>query len=206
MPLHCPTRFFIARHGDADYAHAHVMSDDGGWLTEKGREQVRACAASLSTERIAAVHTSPLQRAVESGEIAAPILSVGNEVAPGLAEISVGDCAGKPWGDLSLQSVYDVWLGGDLAARVPGGETGAEVIARFRDAVESIADRYRGEQVLLFSHGGVMSFAVPRLATNTADDLAHRKLIPNAVPAVVEVGDEGWRVRSWPGSADAASV
>ncbi len=206
MPLHCPTRFFIARHGDAGYAHAHVMSDDGGWLTGKGREQVQSCAAALTADRIAAVHTSPLDRAVQSGEIAAPILSVAVEVAPGLAEISVGDCAGKPWGDPSLQSVYDAWMAGDLHARVPGGETGAEVIARFRDAVESIADRYRGEQVLLFSHGGVMSFAIPRLAANTADDLAHRKFIPNAVPAVVEVGDEGWRVLSWPGSADAASV
>lgn len=206
MPLHCPTRLYIARHGDADYAHAHVMSDDGGWLTAKGREQVQACAATLTTERIAAVHTSPLERAVESAQIAAPILSVWLEVAPGLAEIAVGDCAGKPWGDPSLQSVYEAWMAGDLSARVPGGETGTEVIARFRGAVESIADRFRGEQVLVFSHGGVMSFVIPRLAGNTADDLAHRQFIPNAVPAVVEVGDEGWRVVSWPGSTDKAAV
>lgn len=206
MSLHCPTRLYIARHGEAGYADAEVMSDDGGWLTEQGLEQVRSCAMSLTADRIAAVQASPLERAVESGRVAATVLSVGLEVLPGLAEIAVGDCAGWPWGDPSLQDVYGAWVAGDLEARVPGAQTGAEVIAAFREAVESIADRFRGEQVLVFSHGGVMSFAIPRLATNTPDNLAHKQLVPHAVPAVVEVGDEGWRVVSWPGANDTSRV
>ncbi len=201
MSLQCPTRLYIARHGAADHDEARVLSDEGGWLTERGREQVRSCARSLTADRIAAVQTSPREPAVESGRVAASILSVGLEVLPGLAEIAVGECAGRPRGDRSFQDVYDAWTAGDLQVRVPGAESGAEVIARFREAVESVADRFRGEQVLVFSHSGVMSLAIPRLATNTPDSLADNKPVPPADPAVLEVGDEGWRVVSWPRSS-----
>ena len=74
----------------------------------------------------------------------------------------------------------------------PGAESGREVIDRFRDALETIADQHRGEQVLVFTHGAIMSLVVPHLSYNVRDDLAYLQFIPNAVPARVEGGDEGW--------------
>jgi probable phosphoglycerate mutase len=204
--LHCPATLYIARHGDAEYPHAHVMSDDGGFLTDKGREQVTACARELIPARVARVYTSPLERARQSAHVAAPVLDIHTVVLDGLAEISVGDCAGKPWGDPSYQDVLARWVAGDLDARIPGAESGREVLERFRGALQEIADQHRGEQVLVFSHGGVMSFAIPRLAGNVRDDLAREGYLPNAVPARVEVGDDGWRVVTWPGSEDKAVV
>ena len=200
--LRCPAVLHIARHGDAEYDGDHrLMSDDGGRLSETGRVQVAECAHDLADARVAAVYSSTMARARESGALAAEVLGVGHHTLAGLVEVRVGDRAGQPWSDPVTREVYAAWFAGDLTARVPGGETGDEVVGRFRDALETVADQHRGEQVLVFTHGAVMSLVVPRLSRNVRDDLASLRFLPNAVPAVVEAGDDGWRVRSWPGSA-----
>ncbi len=206
MTLHCPATLFVARHGDAAYHHAHVMSDDGGWLSQVGQQQVQDCAQDLLGERIAAVYSSPMERAVESGRLAGDLLGVRHTVVDGLQELGVGTRAGQPWSDPVMQETYAAWIAGDLAARVPGAESGAEIVERMVGALQSIADQHRGEQVLVFTHGGVMSLVLPRVSVNVRNDLAHQRFLPNAVPARVEAGDDGWRVITWPGQVDASAV
>ena len=206
MTLHCPATLFVARHGDAAYHHAHVMSDDGGWLSQVGQQQVQDCAQDLLGERIAAVYSSPMERAVESGRLAGDLLGVRHTVVDGLQELGVGTRAGQPWSDPVMQETYAARIAGDLAARVPGAESGAEIVERMVGALQSIADQHRGEQVLVFTHGGVMSLVLPRVSVNVRNDLAHQRFLPNAVPARVEAGDDGWRVITWPGQVDASAV
>jgi broad specificity phosphatase PhoE len=74
--------------------------------------------------------------------------------------------------DLRAHRIFDAWRHGDLAATSPGAENAHAVIKRFKDAVEQIADIHRGETVLVFSHGAVMSLAVPCLSLNVHDDFA----------------------------------
>ena len=186
MTLHCPATLFVARHGDAAYHHAHVMSDDGGWLSETGQGQVRQCAEDLRSQRIAAVYSSPMERAVQSGRLAGDLLGVRHTVVDGLQELGVGTRAGQPWSDPVMQETYAAWIAGDLTARVPGAESGAEIVERMVGALQSIADQHRGEQVLVFTHGGVMSLVLPRVSVNVRNDLAHQRFLPNAVPARVE--------------------
>jgi broad specificity phosphatase PhoE len=204
--LHCAATLLVARHGDAEYGHPSVLSDEGGWLSEKGIAQTEALAASLATRRVARVYTSTLARAVESGALAAKALGVDARAVPGLEEYSVGALAGRPHDDPELASVFTSWLLGDLGPRIPGGETGEQVVARYREALQAIADEFRGETVLVFSHGGVMSFVLPRISGNVRDDLAAARFLPNCAVAEVAVDGDGFEVLSWPGSSDRAVV
>ena len=204
--LHCAATLLIARHGDAEYGHPSVLSDEGGWLSDKGIEQTTALAQSLATRRVARVYTSTFARAVESGALAAKVLGVDARAVTGLEEFSVGALAGRPHDDPELASVFAAWLHGDLHRRIPGGETGEEVVARYREALQAIADQFRGETVLVFSHGGVMSFVLPRICGNVRDDLASAKFLPNCAVAEVSVDGDGFDVLSWPGSTDLAVV
>lgn len=204
--LHCPATLLVARHGDAEYGHPSVLSDEGGWLSEKGRVQVGELAASLRERRVARVFTSTLERAQESGRLAAEVLGVDAVTVEGLEEFSVGALAGRPHDDPELASVFKAWMHGDPGRFIPGGESGAEVVGRYREALQSIADQHRGETVLVFSHGGVMSFVLPRLEAAVREDLVARAFLPNCGVAEVEVDGDGARVITWPGSLDRAIV
>jgi 2,3-bisphosphoglycerate-dependent phosphoglycerate mutase len=204
--LFCPATLLVARHADAEYGHPHFLSDEGGWLTDKGKAQVQALAESLRDRRVARVFTSTMQRAVESGAVAAQALGVSAVELDGLQEFSVGALAGRDFDDPELESVYQAWRHGDLGRFIPGGERGEDVLTRFRDALQEIADLHRGETVLVFTHGGVMSFVLPRIATPMRNDLVTREFLPNCDPAELEVDADGFRVLSWPGTSDRAVV
>lgn len=201
--LQCPATLLIARRGDAEYAVDGVLSDDGGALTDKGRAQVRHLVEQVRPRRIAEVYSSTMHRAVQSAELASSGLGVRRVVTDGLEEFSVGEVAGVSYQDPRAQQVFDAWLHGDLAAACPGAEDGHVVVRRFKEALEDIADTHRGETVLVFTHGGVMSLAIPRLAVNVRNDLATQRFLPNCVPVEVEVDADGWRLVSWPGSEQA---
>jgi broad specificity phosphatase PhoE len=204
--LQCAATLLVARHGDAEYGHPSVLSDEGGWLSPKGIEQTTALAESLVGRRVAAVRTSPLGRAVQSGAVAAQVLGVDSRAVEGLEEFSVGALAGRPHDDPELQSIFMAWVHGDLRRRIPRGANGEEVLSAYREALVSIADQFRGETVLVFSHGGVMSFALPRLTSTLRADLTAARFLPNCGLAEVAVDGDGFDVRSWPGSADRSVV
>ena len=198
--LQCPATMLVARHGDAAYAADGVLSDDDGALTDKGRDEVRHLVEQVRSRRVAGVYSSQMGRAVESAELAASELGLHSVAVDGLQEFSVGDLAGVSFDDGRAQQVFDAWLHGDLVAACPGAEDGHAVVTRFKRAIDEIADSHRGETVLIFTHGGAMSLAIPRLSVNLRNDLAVQQFLPNCVAAEIEVDADGWRVVTWPGA------
>lgn len=196
--LFCAARVLVARHAEAAYPPGEAITDHGGWLTETGRAQARELAESLRQERIAEVVTSPLDRAVETGAIVAELLGVRSRTAAGLREFSVGSYAGTT-DEAPLREIFARWLSGDRDERMPGGESLAELLDRFRGAVEELADSSRGETTVAISHGGIMSLALPRLAFNVDDELARQHEVPNCAIAEVLIDADGWALQNWPG-------
>jgi len=204
--LHCAATLLVARHGDAEYQQPSVLSDEGGRLSEEGRRRVRALAESVRERNVARVFSSTMGRAADSAREAAAVLGVDVVEVDGLQEFSVGALAGRPYDDPELASVYHAWLHGDLGQFIPGGETGADVVARYREALQTIADQHRGETVLVFTHGGVMSFVLPRISGGVRGDLAAAAFVPTCSVAEVAVDGDGFDVRSWPGVEDRSAV
>jgi len=91
--LQCPATLLVSRHGDAEFAVAGVLSDDGGRLTVKGREQVDCLVEQVRSRRVAAVYSSRMQRAVESADRAASQLGLQPIAVDGLQEFTVGELA-----------------------------------------------------------------------------------------------------------------
>jgi probable phosphoglycerate mutase len=196
--LQCAARVFVARHGEAVY-ESELLSDSGGWLSPLGREQARALAAELAHERIARVWCSSMARAVQTAEIVAGALGVDVVVREGLREFGVGHAAGTTGDPDPFEETFAAWLGGDLTARIPGAESGVEVVGRYEAVLEEIADNHRGEAALVISHGGVMCMALPALARNLAVNHGHDLPMPNCGVVAVEADADGWVARSWAG-------
>jgi len=192
--LQCPTTLIVARHADAEY-ESKVWAEEGGSLTRAGREQAAALADTLANRRVAHIWTSTMSRAVQTAEIVAARLGVGVTTRLGLREFEIGDLAGSTEKD-PFAPTYDRWLAGDLDARMPGAETGHEVVERFRGVLEEIVDLHRGETVLVISHGGVIRMVLPLLVTR---EPAHPPAaLDNCACVEAEVGTDSWICTTWP--------
>lgn len=194
--LQCAARVFVARHGEALY-ESELLSDAGGWLSPLGRRQARDLAARLAPERIARVWVSDMARAVQTAEIAAATLGVDVVVRKGLREFGVGDAAGTTGDPDPFVATFAAWLDGDLAARIPGGESGEEVVERYTGVLDEIADEHRGESVLVVSHGGVMCLALSAVARNLTAGHSRDLPMPNCGVVALEADADGWVCTSW---------
>lgn len=187
--LQCAARIILARHGEAEYEDEH-LADRGGSLTERGRDQARELGRRLAAERVARVFTSPLSRAVQTGELAAAELGTQVVVREGLQEFLVGDHAGSLADSLPFDPVLAQWTAGDLTARIPGGESGTEIAERVLAVLDDLADEFRGETVLVISHGGAIFTTLAMLAGDPDRELE----MANCASYLVERDGDGWRV------------
>jgi probable phosphoglycerate mutase len=153
--VHCPARIIVARHGEAEY-ETPEMNASGGSLTTLGREQARGLGERLRPEKVAALVCSELSRAVQTAEIAAAVLGLPVRVRERLHEYPAGDYLGHPYEHDFFDAMVRSWLAGDLSVGVPGGETGRQTADRVLGVLEDIADQFRGETVLVVTHGGVI--------------------------------------------------
>jgi probable phosphoglycerate mutase len=191
--VHCPARVFLTRHAEAEYESV-ALRDSGGSLTAAGRVQARELGERLRGERIAGIVCSDLARAVQTAEIAAGVLGLPVTVREGLHEFGVGDQLGQEWDPAVFDPVCAAWVAGDLAAAVSGGETGRQVVDRVFGVLDDIADLFRGESVLVVSHGGVLLAARGRVAPGSSAGPADAPHVPNCATYVLEGDADGWRL------------
>jgi broad specificity phosphatase PhoE len=182
MSLHCPATLVLARHARAEFVESW-FSDEGGSLTRQGRDQAAALGAALTDRKVAAVYTSDLSRAVQTGEIVAAALGVSVTACKALREVFIGDLIGQP---------FDVRRIHEVSARFPGGESGAEVVERYRAELEEIADQHSGETVLVVGHQTALGIVVPTLAGRGVPGWADQHGPPDTGRVELLRGADGW--------------
>ena len=201
--LQCPATVLVMRHGQSEGNVTRRLSaaEPGAPLTARGIQQAQDAGAALTDRNVARVYCSPLLRARQTAQALAGVLGTGDPVVlPGLREFELGDVEGSDsdadWA--RVDAVFDAWLDGDLDAALPGAESGTDVVARVGEALEEVADLHRGETVVVVSHGGAMSLALPWLAHNVRNDRARGAGIANCGVVELSADSDGWRLVSWP--------
>lgn len=203
--LFCAATIVLARHAEAEY-DTELWSDAGGSLTSAGRAQARALGESLRDRKVAAIWCSDMSRAVQTAEIAAAALGVAVRVRPGLREFAVGDYAGQPFSLDLVHPVFEAWIAGDLTVGCPGAENGVDVVRRMAAEIDAIADQYRGETVLVISHGGAICVSLAQLAFNIGGDFPRDRPLLNCDTCEVSVDADGMVLRTWAGEPIAAAA
>jgi len=189
--LHCPARIIVARHGEAEY-ETPEMNATGGSLTTVGRTQARSLGERLLPQRVAGVVCSELSRAVQTAEIAASALALPVRVREHLQEFPAGDYLGRPYDHGFFDGMVAAWLTGDLSAGVPGGETGRQTADRVLAVLDDVADQFRGETVLVVSHGGVILALWGAIAPGSSDAPVSDG-VANGAAYLFERDADGWR-------------
>lgn len=159
----------IARHGETDWNIKGVLQ---GWIdvpiNQLGRSQAIDLALSIQSAGIAAIWSSPLQRARETAEIVASRLGLpAPSCHDGLKERRFGAIQGIPKAELGelnpvlLQQI----LKRNPATHFEDGESMDEFADRVMTAITDIGELHAGERVLVITHGWVMD-AITRHVTD----------------------------------------
>ena len=130
-------------------------------LSIAGQEQVERLRDRLANETAAcAVYSSPLRRALDTASAAPPARLQRCRVVRSIQEIHCGSIEG--WPLTRVQTKYiDYWLRNlmqtDDDFRWPGVESYSCFRRRVLRAVRTIARHHWNEQVILFTHAGVIN-------------------------------------------------
>ncbi|HEV2427545.1 MAG TPA: histidine phosphatase family protein [Acidimicrobiales bacterium] len=161
------TRVVLIRHGDS---MVNALGIVGGirsctGLTDLGRAQADALADRLVKSRelmgASAVYTSVLPRAIETAQRLSRGLPDVELVADcDLCELHPGDADGLTWAQYLERYGAPDWGSHPDAPFSPNGESWSGFFFRCRDAFARLAERHRGEQVVVVAHGGVVEQAM----------------------------------------------
>ena len=155
------SRLLLARHGQSvSNAVRRFQGAQDVALSELGARQADALGQAIRRLPIAAVYTSPLERARRTAEIAAAGLGVPLQPVDDLRELSLGEWEGRTMEEIRALpgDPYEQWVRDPVACVPPGGEPLPEVQARVVSAMADIAAAHPNrQQVLVVCHGGVIS-------------------------------------------------
>ncbi|MGQ0840507.1 histidine phosphatase family protein [Actinokineospora sp.] len=196
-------RLMLVRHGETPSNVRHLLDSKppGPPLTELGRRQAEALAERLADEPVAAVYASTAVRAQETADPVAKAHGLTVEVLDGVHEVQVGELEGRSDAEAlgTFGGVFIRWTRGDLAAAMPGGETGEQIVERFFAAVSAIRAAHSTGLVVLVTHGGVIRLIAEMLADNVGAQLASAGLIPNTGHVLLQARDTDWHCVEWTG-------
>lgn len=151
----------LIRHALNDWVGKKLV----GWtpevhLNEEGRAQAAALARRLSDVSLAAIYSSPLDRAVETAQPLADVHGLELQLCEGLGEIRFGDWTGRSLEELKKEQLWPVVQAYPSGARFPGGESLREVQARLVAELDAIRDAHPGQTVAIVSHSDPIKLAV----------------------------------------------
>lgn len=155
-------------------------------LSDEGRRQAEAAARRLAAlPRIAAVYSSPLERARETATPIARGRHLAVRVERGLLECDFGAWTGASLRRLARRREWAVVQRHPSGFRFPGGESFVEMQSRVTDTVRKLVERHPGRAIVAVSHADPIK-AVLAHVLGTPLDLFQRFVIaPASISAVV---------------------
>ena len=149
-------RLILIRHGEST-ANAERRFTHGPLepLSRKGREEALARGRTVAARfDPVALYASPYVRALETARLIGATIGLEPIVVEALREQDFGSLKGHGYDSVRADPTWhtDRWR-----FRPGGGETLEEVFHRVGPALDEIADRHLGQQVVVVSHGGVMA-------------------------------------------------
>jgi broad specificity phosphatase PhoE len=122
-------------------------------------EQARALAEELSGLALAAVYTSPLQRAVETARAVASRHALDPVEVADLREIDFGEVEGLTFNQFPTDLQKGL-LQAPSEVRFPGGETYNDLQRRVCSAVDQIVSAHPDGTIVVVSHAGSIRAAL----------------------------------------------
>jgi probable phosphoglycerate mutase len=196
------TQFWLIRHGETQW---NALQRLQGWrdipLNAQGVQQAERLGDYLRSSfdvRVDAVVSSDLVRAFDTAQIAASHFGVPVVACADLRERNFGIYEGRDWASLNGEQNGQGGLNfRDPHQAVEQGETLHRFDERIGTAFEVLAQRYAGQNVVAFAHGGVIDIAWRR-ASGLSLEAPRLGLILNTSINHFSIDQSGnWSLVNW---------
>ncbi len=164
----------LIRHGQSQFnAMGKVQGHTNSPLTLQGHSQARAVGEALKGREISALYTSDLLRARQTAEEIGAILGMAPQPVEGLREVSLGEWEGKEIEEIRVNDprTLELWYSAPMEAKIPG----AEPLGAFRERVlatfEEIVGSHPYGEIVIVSHGGVLSVIIAHILEMSLNSL-----------------------------------
>ncbi|MGN6154300.1 MAG: histidine phosphatase family protein [Sphingomicrobium sp.] len=164
-------------------------------LSDDGLEQAAIVGDLLGTLPIAAVYSSPRERAWDTANAIAEPHQLAVNVIDALDEIDFGQWTGARFSELEGDEDWQRWNEERGSARCPGGESMAEAAARATAALEEIANSHDGETVAAVTHCDIIRGALAHYLGMPLDNVLRFDVDPASV-STLALGRWGARIGS----------
>ena len=184
-----PTVVLLVRHGVTPTTGKILPGRAAGLhLSDEGRLQAEAAAKRIAPlQRIAAIYSSPLERARETAMPIARARKMPIRIERGLLECDFGDWTGEKLTRLSKLPEWDVVQRHPSAFRFPGGESFTELQARISGTLARLVAQHPGRVIVAVSHADPIKAAVAH-ALGMPLDLFQRIVIGTASITAIAFG------------------
>ncbi len=193
--------WYLVRHGESEWnKEGRIQGHADVPLSELGRRQARLLGERMAGERIDAVYSSDLSRAVDTATGALGGRDIPLVIDPNLREFSYGS-----WEGLTLQEVEAQdpelfaarFTRGDNSFSAPGGEDSTDILQRVQRFLDGMAERHSpDEDLLIVGHGGsVRALAICLLGLPAAD--FWRLRVGNAGVSIISNQGRGRVLELW---------
>lgn len=188
-----PTRLLLLRHGQTEFSAQRRYSGRGNPpLNEIGWRQAGLAARYLTQRRgIAAVISSPLQRAYDTATTAARALGLDVTVDEDFIETDFGAWEGLTFSEAAARDpeLHRRWLY-DTGALPPGGESFDDVLRRVRRGRDRIVAAHPGSNILVVSHVTPIK-SMLRMALDAGSGILYRLHLDLASLSIAEFYPDG---------------
>ncbi len=186
------TTLFLIRHGLTGQTGTTLYGRTAGIpLDDRGRAQARALVARLTSVRLTAIYSSPLERCRQTVEPLATAHRLAVAERPGLIEMDTGAWTGKALGRLRRKKAWVEVQTSPSSFRFPGGgESFSEAWERAGAEVDAIARRHPRGRVAVATHGDIARLILVRYLGAPLDAF-QRIVIDTASVSVVQLVSGG---------------
>ncbi len=186
------TQLLFIRHATNDSIAENKLA---GWqpgvnLNDEGRAQAQRLVARLEGVPLAAIYSSPLERAVQTAEPLARARGLDIRVRERLGELHMGDWTGGDIKELAQTETWRLFQVYPSGTRLPGGETAQDMQTRAVAELDAICAAHPQDTVAIVSHADVIKAIIAYYAGAHLDHFQRIVVSPASI-SVVRTGKFG---------------
>ncbi len=179
-------KLFLVRHGETVWnSERRYIGRTDLPLSEEGIKQARSLANRFSKEKVEAIFTSPLKRAIQTAEIISKETGLKTVVFPELIEVDFGDWEGLTYEEIKQKfgDLIDNWLFRPSKVEIPSGEKWESVTKRVKSFFDEMSKRSE-ETALVITHGGVIKTIISLILNHERIPFASFLISNSSVSAI----------------------